>query len=172
MILITTSRRPTRRGRSFCKDLAQVIPGAVKINRGKKSVYEVLAEAVQRGLPYVLIVETWKGNPGSMLFYRASATDVKKPLAIFRVKGVKLQREIRKDGKIGKVERVVIESKEQTELTKFLSKIFEVSRDDEENKVVSITISSSGEEFIMDFKIGGEEVGPRIKFKVLRLGSL
>jgi len=169
MILITTSRRPARRVRSFCKDLARVIPRAVKINRGKKSLYEVLTEAAQRNLPYVLIVETWKGNPGDMFFYRADVAGAKEPLAVLRVKSVKLQREINRETKIGEVKGIVIQSQGQTELAKFLSKVFEGG--DEEEKKLVLSIESSGEkEFIINFKIREKEIGPRIKFKVLRLG--
>lgn len=174
MILITTSRRPTRRVRSFCKDLARVIPGAVKINRGKKNTYEVLAEAAQRNLPYALIVETWKGNPGNMIFYSADITGTKEPLAVFRVKGVKLQREINREGKIGRVKEIrVVQSEEQPELTEFLSKVFGARSDEggnDEGKV-TLEVSSKEGEVVMRFKIEGREVGPQVRFKVLRLGS-
>lgn len=170
MILITTSRRPTRRVRVFCKDLTRVIPGSVKVNRGKKSVYEVLAEASQLGLPYVLIVETWKGNPGDMLFYRADLLGFKEPIAIFRVKGVKLQREIKKDKRTKKVNKItVIPCRERPELTEFLSRVFGGSSKDGDADVI-VELKVKNEENIMSFKIGEEEVGPRVRFKVLRLG--
>lgn len=172
MILITTSRRPTRRVRSFCKDLERVIPGAVKVNRGKKNIYEVLAEAAQRNLPYAIIVETWKGNPGDMLFYRADMAGAKEPLAVFRIKGVKLQREFKRKKVIEKVSKIrVLRNEKCLELTDFLSKVFGSSEagEEQENEEVIVEVDAENGENIMSFKIGGEEVGPRIRFRVLRM---
>ncbi|MEM1657838.1 MAG: hypothetical protein QXK94_02245 [Candidatus Jordarchaeales archaeon] len=173
MILITTSRRPTRRVRSFCKDLERVIPGAVKVNRGKKNIYEVLAEAAQRNLPYAVVVETWKGNPGNMLFYRADIAGAREPLAIFRIKGVKLQREFGKK-RIEKVSEIkVLRNERCPELTDFLSKVLGSSETGEEQeKKVILEVDTKNGENVMIFRIDGEEVGPRIRFRVLRMGGI
>ncbi|RLG53207.1 MAG: hypothetical protein DRN96_00630 [Thermoproteota archaeon] len=94
MILITTSRRPTQRIRSFIKDLARSIPNAVKRNRGKASTEDLCIEAVARGLPRVLIVERWKGNPGMLRFILAAPRLCEQIRIAFILKGITLSREI------------------------------------------------------------------------------
>ncbi len=42
MIIITTSRKPSRRTRSFCKDLQYSIKNAIYLTRGKSSLEEIL----------------------------------------------------------------------------------------------------------------------------------
>lgn len=91
-ILITTSRRPTRRVRSFCKELASVFPGSVYVNRGKMSLNEVLLEASARGLLHALVVNVRKGNPGRLDLYDVEKGKLKASLVCL---GVKLAREMK-----------------------------------------------------------------------------
>mgnify|MGYP000020469244 CR=1 FL=1 len=46
-IIITTSRRPTRRIRSFCSDLERSIPNSIKITRGKLSFENLIEKALK-----------------------------------------------------------------------------------------------------------------------------
>ncbi len=175
MILITTSRRPTKRVRSFCKDLALVIPNSTKVNRGKKSLHDVLIEAVQRRHPYFLIVETWKGNPGNMLFYSTSNLQLEEPIAVFRVKGVKLQREIQRRTKWKNVGSIaVIKNPTNPELSEFFVRVFGGKLREKTGQVKEdVTLEIKGnDENILKFKDGetGMEVGPRVRFKVVKLG--
>ncbi|BEP18480.1 hypothetical protein PYJP_18320 [Pyrofollis japonicus] len=68
-IVVTTSHRPSQRVRSFVKDLVAVLPNAVKISRGKATIQELYYEVVARGAKRLVIVTTWKGNPGSLKIY-------------------------------------------------------------------------------------------------------
>ncbi|MEM4699811.1 MAG: hypothetical protein QXT74_02535 [Candidatus Nezhaarchaeales archaeon] len=90
-ILITTSHRPTRRVRSFCKELSAVLPGSVYVNRGKKCLSEVMLEASARGMSHSLIVNVRKGNPGRLDLYRAEDG---KLVASIVCLGTKLAREM------------------------------------------------------------------------------
>ncbi len=63
MILITTSRKPGRRTRSFSRDLARAIPGARYVTRGKGSIMDIVELAFAQGFFRVLIVGETKGNP-------------------------------------------------------------------------------------------------------------
>ncbi len=93
--LITTSREPTRRIRSFIKDLNKVIPGSVRVNRGKKSVEDLARECLRYGLSRALIVFRAKGNPGKIVFLEVTPTHYSYyPLAIY-LKGIKLRREMK-----------------------------------------------------------------------------
>lgn len=90
-LFITTSRRPTRRVRSFCKELSKVFPRAAYVNRGKMNLEEVLLEASARKAGYALIVNVRKGNPGRIDLYDVS---LKKLKTSFVCLGVKLAREM------------------------------------------------------------------------------
>ncbi len=63
MILITTSRKPGRRTRSFCKDLQRALPFSKYVNRGKGNVADMVDLAYRQGFSRLLIVGETKGNP-------------------------------------------------------------------------------------------------------------
>lgn len=65
-LLITTSRRPSRRTRSFIKDLALIF-GGIKFNRGKYSLEELISRL--RDEDRLIVVDTKKGNPSRMRIY-------------------------------------------------------------------------------------------------------
>lgn len=88
--VFTTSHRPSPRLRSFVKDLVEVFPRAVKVNRGKKSINELYVEASEMGASRVIVVEQRRGNPGVIRVY---CVDEAKQVAEFRINGVKLLRE-------------------------------------------------------------------------------
>jgi U3 small nucleolar ribonucleoprotein protein IMP4 len=69
MFLITTSRRPSRRTRSFLKEFSLILPGSYRVNRGKFSFRGLLAEALVHNCRGIIIINTYKGNPGSIDFY-------------------------------------------------------------------------------------------------------
>ncbi len=95
-ILVTTSHRPTQRVRSFIKDLASVLPYALKINRGKSTMTDLYYDAMGYGAERVIVVTVWKGNPGRIRVYKpCEPPDVcLEELATITLKGVKLRREV------------------------------------------------------------------------------
>ncbi len=93
MILLTTSRRPTKAIRTFCRDLSNTIPNTLRINRGKLSLEGVAEKALESNAEKVLIVERWKGGPGKIQFFEVSKEGLKLTLPLIYLKGVKLQRE-------------------------------------------------------------------------------
>ena len=62
-LLITTSRQPSRRTRTLAKELNRVIPGSIKLNRGKMSFNKLKEYMIQKGFSKLMIIETRKGNP-------------------------------------------------------------------------------------------------------------
>lgn len=68
-LLITTSHRPTRRVRTLSHDLQRVLPGSLRINRGKLSFDEVVQEALTLGADRLIFLERWKGAPGKIELY-------------------------------------------------------------------------------------------------------
>jgi len=68
-IVITSSHRPSRRVRSFINDLAGAIARAARINRGKKSLEELEGLMRLKGYRILIVVNTWKANPGRVDIY-------------------------------------------------------------------------------------------------------
>lgn len=93
MILITTTRRPSRRTRSFIRDLYHVLPEAERRNRGKMSLEDINELALQLGAERVLVVGTSRGNPSSLTFYEPHPVAIR-PISIVQLEGVSLRREI------------------------------------------------------------------------------
>ncbi|MBP2045525.1 Brix domain-containing protein [Methanobacterium aggregans] len=67
-MLITTSRKPSQRTRSFCKSLDRVI-NSEYVNRGKMSLRDVLLKSSQLGFDKTALISETKGNPSKIDFY-------------------------------------------------------------------------------------------------------
>ncbi|MEM0010264.1 MAG: hypothetical protein QW424_02305 [Candidatus Bathyarchaeia archaeon] len=93
MILVTTSRRPTRRIRSLCNDLTYSIPGLIRVNRGKMNLIEVGEKAVQMNSDKFIIVDRWKGGPGRIRLFKITEEGVKETPPRLYITGIKLRRE-------------------------------------------------------------------------------
>ncbi|MFQ6087124.1 MAG: Brix domain-containing protein [Candidatus Bathyarchaeia archaeon] len=96
MILLTTSRRPTRGIRTFCHDLTRSIPNIVRISRGKLSITEVAEKALENGADKVIIVDRWKGGPGKIRFFNVDSTGLNAVPPLIYVGGIRLQKTFRK----------------------------------------------------------------------------
>ncbi len=71
-----------------------MIPGAKRVNRGKKSVEDLKKLAIGEGFKRVLIVGTLRGNPSTLTFLSTLPTEARYlPLMIW-LKGITLRREI------------------------------------------------------------------------------
>jgi U3 small nucleolar ribonucleoprotein protein IMP4 len=93
-ILITTSRRPSPRIRSFVKDLVAVIPGAFRFTRGHYSMEELAREAYGEGADRIVVVGERRGNPGIIRVYAFNPEELRPyNIVSFIVKGVTLSRE-------------------------------------------------------------------------------
>ncbi len=93
-ILVTTSRRPSPRIRSFVKDLVAVIPGAIRFTRGHYSMEELAREAYTLGADRIVVVGERRGNPGIIRVYAYDPGELRPyNIVTFIVKGVTLSRE-------------------------------------------------------------------------------
>jgi len=77
MILISTSRRPSTRTRSFVKELLGVIPLSFQVTRGKKSIEELKDVAILKDCRRLMIVESKDGNPSTLSFMYVDKNDWK-----------------------------------------------------------------------------------------------
>lgn len=93
MILLTTSRRPTSRLRTFCRDIARVIPGTMRTNRGKMSLNQLAERAVEEGISRLVIIERWKGGPGRIKLCKIEGGEIVQEQPQVYIQGIRLQRE-------------------------------------------------------------------------------
>jgi rRNA maturation protein Rpf1 len=93
---LTTSRRPTPRIRTFCRDLACSIPNVVRINRGKLSLDGIAEKTLELNANQVIIVDRWKGGPGKIELFKIGQEGLVPIPPIMYVAGIKLRREFDK----------------------------------------------------------------------------
>ncbi len=93
-LIITTSREPSRRTRSFVKDLVKTIPQAEKFNRGKATLLDLSSIARRKRAYAIMMILEKKANPSAIVHYEPTEGEaVRKKL--IRITSVKLTREIR-----------------------------------------------------------------------------
>jgi len=93
-LILTTSREPSRRTRSFVKDLTATIPHALKINRGKATLQDLRNTAINKNAYGVLVVYERKANPSALVYYELSDSELSR-VYLLKITSVKLSREIR-----------------------------------------------------------------------------
>ncbi len=71
-MLITTSRKPSSRTRSFCQNLSHVL-NAKYVNRGKMSFRDVLLKSATLGFQETAVVSQIKGNPSKIEIYNKNS---------------------------------------------------------------------------------------------------
>lgn len=74
-MLITTSRKPSKRTRSFCQYLNRVFISEYT-NRGKMSMRDVLLKAANLGYSYVAVVFEYNGNPSKITFFNSEGSEI------------------------------------------------------------------------------------------------
>jgi len=102
VILLTTSRRPTRGIRTLCHDLARSIPNVVRINRGKLSLDGLAERALELNVDRVIVVDRREGGPGKINLFRVEPTGLTTVPPVMYVAGIKLQREFEAKTKAAK----------------------------------------------------------------------
>jgi len=93
LILITTSRNPTRRIRTLCNDLTRSVPNAVRVNRGKMNLEGIAEKALELDANRVIIINRWKGGPGKIELFQVGQEGLTPVPPLLYVRGVRLQRE-------------------------------------------------------------------------------
>ncbi len=128
MILLTTSRRPTRRIRAFCRDLARSIPNIVRINRGKLNLDGIAERASECHADRVIVVDRWRGGPGKIELFRTGPEGLIPVSPLMYIAGIRLQKEvqtaktkpIRSVAMTMPIEKTPQETKIRESLSKFL----------------------------------------------------
>lgn len=69
-IVISTSRRPAQKVRTFCKELARALPQTTHMVRGSSSFRELAHNAFSTGASRLFVVDSRENNPNSIKIYR------------------------------------------------------------------------------------------------------
>ncbi|MFX0169809.1 MAG: hypothetical protein ACFE89_10690 [Candidatus Hodarchaeota archaeon] len=93
MIAIGATRKPTQRIRSFIKELNWVIPGSIRITRGKQGFMDYCEAAQDLGATRILLVGAFHGNPGRFGFLEYTEENWKFAPPTIILKSVQLLRE-------------------------------------------------------------------------------
>jgi len=86
-VILTSSRDPSTRVRSFLNGLEFMIPSSLKINRGRRSISGVIEASNILGARLLLVVSSRKGNPSKLVVYDLT---LHSPLYEFKIDGVTL----------------------------------------------------------------------------------
>jgi len=114
---LTTSRRPVKNTRTFCKDLSNVFPNVVRVNRGKLSLGGVAEKALELDAEKAIIIGKWRGESGKIEFFRTSAKGLVVIPPLIYVKGVRLRRDFEENVPRGRrIRSVAIAASERTSL--------------------------------------------------------
>jgi rRNA maturation protein Rpf1 len=106
VILLTTSRRPTRRIRTLCHDFVRSVPNIVRINRGKLNLDGVAEKAVELNANRIVVIDRWKAGPGKIKLFRIEQIGLAPVPPLMYVSGVRLLREF--EAKPERVQSLVV----------------------------------------------------------------
>jgi U3 small nucleolar ribonucleoprotein protein IMP4 len=126
-MLLTTSRRPTGRIRTFCRDLANSIPDVMRINRGKMSMDGVAEKAIELEADRIVVVDRWHGGPGKINLFQVSSTGLKPVPPLMLIGGIRLRRELKEGRRRAQSSAITLEPEDSVELERIaghLSKYF------------------------------------------------
>jgi len=90
--VISTSLRPSRRTRTFGRDLAHALINCCYVTRGKKGIVDLKGLALSFKASRLIVIQAKKGNPSKLDFYDVTSKNVPL-LGSLLVSGVKLVRE-------------------------------------------------------------------------------
>lgn len=180
-ILLTTSRRPAKNTRTFCRDLSNTFPNVVRINRGKLNLEGVAEKALELSAEKVMVIGRWRGGWGKTEFFRTSEKGLDAVPPIIYVKGVKLRRDFGENTVRGRrIKSVAITASQRTfseveKLGNTFSEFFNVTilpLDEVCNRKYDAAIqilADSSNNMIITFKLIPElaEVGPQIRISHL-----
>jgi len=111
-IIVTTSHRPSQRARSFAKELASVLPYAIKLNRGKMTLQDLYYEAYAYGAERVIVIGVKKGNPGVLRAYEPGEPPEEELhlVSTITLAGVRLRRETPGSQRIFQTRRLALDA--------------------------------------------------------------
>ena len=95
-ILVTTSRRPSRRTRSLVKDLMSLVPNSLRVTRGHLTMEDLALLAVNKDCNRILLIGERRGNPSIIRVYEILQGGIYKNIVSIKIIGLSLSREIKR----------------------------------------------------------------------------
>ena len=123
MILLTTSRRPTGRIRTFCRDLANSIPDVVRVNRGKMSLDGIAERAIGIEADRIVVVDRWRGGLGKINLFRIVPTGLTSVPPLMLISGVRLRREFKEGTRRVRSSVITTEPEDSPELIRIAGRL-------------------------------------------------
>jgi rRNA maturation protein Rpf1 len=111
LILLTTSRRPTGRIRSFCRDLVYSIPQILSINRGKMSLDGIAEKSLEIKADHVIVVDRCRNGFGQINLFQVSSKGLHPVEPIMHLSDICLRRELKVEIRRFRSSVVTVESK-------------------------------------------------------------
>lgn len=74
-MLISTSRNPSQKTRTFCKNFAHAT-GSQYVNRGKMSIRDIFLKSIEIDEINIAVVNEIKGNPSKITFYSNNGKEI------------------------------------------------------------------------------------------------
>ncbi|MEM3442999.1 MAG: hypothetical protein QXM86_03990 [Candidatus Bathyarchaeia archaeon] len=93
-LLLTTSRRPTKNMRTFCREICHNLPFAVRINRGKLSLEGIAGKSLEYDAEKVMIIERWKFGLGKIQLFDVKPEGLKRVPPTIYVGSAKFRRNL------------------------------------------------------------------------------
>lgn len=169
-ILLTTSRNPTPKIRSFCNDIARVIPNIVRVNRGKMSTNDLAEKALEINADRAVVVDRWERGLCKIEFFKVSSEGLSSVPPTLFVADVRLQRELEPSRpKLVRSSTVAHTTSNAVQLTDSLAEFFNISKTlEKEDRSVSqvamrVSQNTNGNVQITFVQLLQHvEIGPRI----------
>jgi rRNA maturation protein Rpf1 len=92
-VLLTTSREPTDKIRTFCNDIAHSIPNVIRVNRGKLSLDGAAEKALELHADRMIIIDRWKEGFANIRFFRIGNSGLTPFPPQINIASVRLRRE-------------------------------------------------------------------------------
>jgi len=171
-VLVTTSREPTDKIRTFCNDIAHVMPNVIRVNRGKLSLDEIAEKALELNVDRVVIVDRGEHGFANMQFFRIGVSGLAPFYPLISIANVRFRREFEVRTKSIKSLAIVMPSEYSSvtkRLVKSLSDFFDIRVFVGQDKVSGVSavmqVSSKDlDRFQITFYLlpSSVEIGPRI----------
>jgi len=111
-VLVTTSRRPTRRSRRLAKELCRVVPYFRKINRGSMGYRDLREYMIKKGFSRLIIIENYRGNPGVLEFLVLDELFLRR-IGKLIINSLSLQVDVKKEYVFNSLKKVVFKNVEE-----------------------------------------------------------
>ncbi|MFQ6129859.1 MAG: hypothetical protein ACE5OT_03510 [Candidatus Hadarchaeaceae archaeon] len=159
-MLISTSRRPGHRTRILCRELTRVLPNAIYVPRGAKTINKLASFASSLGHDRVMVVNSLAGQPRELRFL-AVAKGWRWLDARVELGEIRLQRDLGQKTKLEGT-KFYAEGQKARNLTNFLSELLGLPIVNELPNVGGIILITSDDELQLQFQLrpSSDAIGP------------